>query len=689
MEEISKEKRRFLHSIGIDIDNLPPEFEKRNNEMGAILTDEEMDFLDYEGMAGTFTKEFSLKDLVGTNHSSYADKSWIEAFLLSKRGDATVEEYFKNPEYYSIGLKQLDQSNLKHITPIELYERDGQFFIKEGNNRLSLIMMKYLVEMSRAQSDEEKAEIDEKYTFVAQVNPIPQDKDVMHMINMLRYHYGRDIRVKRTSERETEYQYILEIGDKKVQINSKEELEQFIINRYKIQEAKTVQELSERLGDVVSDGIQLQFDEDKKRILNKMFPNLHQFKDAFVKLRSLNLEGKLYEGIDLNNINYIEIASKAIELVEREERRRIEEQQRREKEQEEKRSAEAEAESKRRSEQIKKDMVVNLKKESIAQQTQAIPDSVETTYSELKQEEIKFSRLATKLGLTYSITKTDDTNIYSSINQMKSNMQRIGEQIQKVDNLEKLDKVSGVLQELEALAQDGTIKTQYSTELKEIFEKSFDAKVQDLIKQSKMSRLQEERGQVENEKVSIFGKILGKGKLKQAKLDNIDLKIKLLMSETHDEKGSYSLEDSLSDLYTYSHCELGKKLTPEMQQFLMEIKADSQLKQMIDQQSLEMQYKQKVSDRENAGQLIPIDENRKLSNRQQINMLQLQNNDMSRQIQNNRAKTVTRQNNLSSIAIKSNSALNRFQNIVNEIKRSTQIQENERIEPQSAIEQGS
>ena len=229
-----------------------------------------------------------------------------------------------------------------------------------------------------------------------------------------------------------------------------------------------------------------------------------------------------------------------------------------------------------------------MKREHIEQQTTSIPDSVENTYNELKQEEIKFSGLANKLGLTYSITRTDDTNIYSSIQQIKSNMQRISGQIMKVDDPAKLDKVSGILQELDSLAQDGTIKSEHSAELRETFERSFDSKVQDLIKSSKLSMLEQERGQVEQEKISIIGKLLGKGKLKQAKLDNIDLKMKLLMTEPTSDKMSYSLEDSLSDLYTYSHCELGKKLTPEMQQFLAVIKTDPQLKEMIDQQGLKL-----------------------------------------------------------------------------------------------------
>lgn len=683
MQEISKEKKKFLESIGIDINNLPPEFARHSDTMESTFSEEEIAFLNRENLTGRYIKTFCLKDLVGTIHPDYTDKTWLEAFLSSKRGDNAVEEYFKNPEYYSRDLKQLDQSDLRHETPIELYESDGKFFINGGNNRLSLIMMKYLADMSKAQSDEERAKIDEDYTFVAEVQPTPEDKDVMYMINMLRENYGENAHIKRTARDDKSCEYVIETGDGVIKISSKEELEQALKDTYQLSKVKSLDELKDNIAHLVQDGFvyNARQDQNRGRILNEMFPNLQQFEESIIKLRQYGIEDRLYNEIDLQNIDFSELSNRAIELAEKEENIRQEEQQRKaqEKEQKEKARQEARAkseqESKIKSEKRKKDVAVALKKQHIDDETHSIPDSVETTYYELKQEEIKFSSLARKLGLDYSITKTDDTNIRSSIEQIKSNMQRIGEQVQRIDDPTKLDKVSGILSELENLTQDGSITKEHSTMLRETFEKSFDSKVQDLIRNSKLSMLEQERGQVESEKISLIGRIMGKGRLKQAKLDNIDLKRQLLMTDGKEEKGTYSLEDSLSDLYTYSHCELGRKLTPEMQQFLVVLKADPQLKQMINQQSLRLQYEQKVNDRQNAGQLVPIDENKRVSNRHQANILQVQNSEMNRQIQNNRARTVTKQNNLSSISVNADSPLNRFQNILNEINLSTQTRE--------------
>ena len=112
-----------------------------------------------------------------------------------------------------------------------------------------------------------------------------------------------------------------------------------------------------------------------------------------------------------------------------------------------------------------------------------------------------------------------------------------------------------------------------------------------------------------------------------------------------------------------------------MKEFLSVVKTDPQLGQMIDQQQLKQQFNDKVNNRQTEVQLVPIDNDRRISNRHMADMLQLQNNEMSRQIQNNRATTITRQNDLSSFSINKNSALNRFQNMVNEINLSTQTRE--------------
>ena len=683
MADISNEKRKFLESIGIDVNNLPPEFNRHSDDIRDTFTREEIDFLERESLTGRYQKRFCLKDLIGTVHPDYEDRTWFEAFLKSKRGDSIVEEYFRNPEYYSRDLKQFDQSSTRQETPLELLECDGKFFINGGNNRLSLIMMKYLAELSRAQTEEERAKIDELYTFVADVQPIPEDKGIMHLINIIRDFGNKDIEVRRTAEKASECKYEIKVNGQRIQINSKEDLEDYVKNRYNINNSQSIEQLKEGLANLISDGIMYENDADKTRILNSLFMNFESFRKNYIKIRGLGMEQHLFEEVDIKNINYDKLSAKAASLVKQEEARKEEEKKQKEKdEQEAKIKKEREAKEK-----LNKQIKVTLKKDEIRNKGQNIPNRLEITYYQLKEEEIRYRGLAKKLGLSYTQAKIDDMNIQSSINLIKSNIQSIINQVQKVDDLEKLDKVIGVFSELEYLAQDGTITIEYTQMLKENFTKRFDTRVQNLIKKSKISKLEMERAQIESEKITIIGRILGKERLKQAKLENIDIRKKLMMFEEKEDKLEYSIEDSLSELYAYSQCELDKKLTPEMQEFLKEVERDVQLKQMIDEKRLKEYIEQKLSERQIGRQLVPS-ENSKLSNRQRANTIQNQNNDMNRQIQSNRIRNLTKQNSFESITMNKTAAVVKFHSIVDEIRNSTQIRDNEeqqKSEPTSQI----
>ena len=210
--------------------------------------------------------------------------------------------------------------------------------------------------------------------------------------------------------------------------------------------------------------------------------------------------------VDLNNVDYSEIADRVAQLVEKEELRKQEEERIKMQESEEK------------SEKTTEKVATHIMREHIENKILDMPKNVERTYTQLKEEEFKFSNLAQKLGLTYKITSVDDINIYANIEQIKSNMMTINKRIESISDSAKLGKVSEALQELETLTQDVTIKSEYGAELKEIFQKSFDNKVQVMIKSSKLARLEQQRTQLESEKISIIGRLLGKGKLKQAKL---------------------------------------------------------------------------------------------------------------------------------------------------------------------------
>lgn len=302
---------------------------------------------------------------------------------------------------------------------------------------------------------------------------------------------------------------------------------------------------------------------------------------------------------------------------------------------------------------------------------ETISNIIETSYNELKQEENKILEVAKKIGLNYSVRKIENTEIHSIINQIKE----ISREIQKENEIENIENVNSKIEEIEIIIQEGKIKTEYVTEMQEKFAKSVDKKIQEIIKKSKLTKLEEEKKQVENEKVSLIGKITGKGKLKEIKLNNIDLKIQTIMLEKVKDKTEITLEESVSDLYTYSEYELGKQVTTEIKQFIELINEEPYLKEVINMEKVKMQTAKKINEKQSQWYLIPIDSKKKTRKRQQIEILQIQNNEMRRQILNNRAKTVTKQNDLSVVEI-SNKTLNRLRNIVSELNLVFELNKN-------------
>ena len=163
---------------------------------------------------------------------------------------------------------------------------------------------------------------------------------------------------------------------------------------------------------------------------------------------------------------------------------------------------------------------IETSKKKILEKSQKIIEQLETLYNEMRQEEEKILEVAEKLEMDYTITRIENIDIYPRIKQVKENLQRIEQQIQENNNLENINRKINTLDEIESKLKDLKIKEDYIFELKWTFEKSFEIRVQELIKNTKVLKLEEEKEKIENEKVSIFGNILGKSKLKQTKLDN-------------------------------------------------------------------------------------------------------------------------------------------------------------------------
>ena len=184
--------------------------------------------------------------------------------------------------------------------------------------------------------------------------------------------------------------------------------------------------------------------------------------------------------------------------------------------------------------------------------------------------------------------------------------------------------------------------------------------------------------EVEKEKCSFFSKLLGKAKLKQAKLDNINLKKQLVLSEAqYEDKVCYSLESALSDAYAYVQIEDSNVVTAELNTFLKNIESNLQTRELIDQDKVERKVHEKLSQTRNLPQLSLSNEKRRLFSKTQINLMEEKNNELKRVIQINRANSLKMQNTgmIPIIGnIKSTKSLDKFYSNLNEIDLSLKYQ---------------
>lgn len=690
MQKISLQKRSFFNSIGLDLNNLPQELQIKTYNMDKKLPNEDLNFLNSETLTKVEQKHFRLKNLIGTNNSNYDNKTWIEILIDNDKSDKIIKQYFKNPNYYFKELRKLDQSDLNHNNSIELYEDNGKFFVKDGISRLSLMMTKYLLEMSRAKTKEERILINKQYIFAANVRAIPKDRDIIYLINMILDIYGTKLKVEKISNSET-YNYNIIYGDKIIEIKSKNELENFVKNSYLPKEYKSTEKLKNKILNLTKIGLKYKNTEDNEEellVMGKIFPNYEVFIKYYKKIQKYSLEDKLYEKLDLNNITYEQILKKIIKIVKQEENDMKEKNIKKLKAEPKnaskkvvtKENLKSENKSKETELKTQKNKQNELEKEKqlANEQITSIIENIEMTYYKLRTEESKIVDLANGANIVLNIDRINDDNINSNINPIKECSIKLKKKINITEDITTLKNLNELLKDLKKLSNDSNISINYSEEMKSIFDKCFNKTIHKLITDSKLKKLESQRIEIEKEKCSFFSKLIGKAKLKQAKLDNINLKKQLILSESQfADKLYYYIEDGLSDIYAYLKNEEDESCLIEIREFLRNIESNIQIKKLIDQNKLSKQIKEKVEQQRNLPQLVLSKEKRRLFSKAQINLMEEKNNELKRVIQITRANSLKKQNTgMIPILgnIKSTKSLNKFYNNLNEINISLKYQ---------------
>lgn len=655
MEKISLQKKSFFNSIGLDVSNIPAELKLKSTSIQNSLPKEDIEFLKNNGLTVQGQKYFRLRNLVGTNKQAYNNKTWLEIFIDNEKSDEIIKQYFKNPNYYFKDLRKIDPLERNRDNNIELYEDNGKIFIIDGISRLSLMMVKYLLEMSRASSKEERALINKQYIFSANVKSIPKDRDIIYLVMMLENIYGSKLKVSRDNPSE-EYSLILTYGEKVMHLKTKDELEKFIKNSYLPREHKSEDKLKTRINNLAKIGLEFEEDSDNDEIflvMGKIFPNYEIFVKYYKKMLGYKIEDKLYSSINLSDVTYEQVLKLLINLIKQEEsnmKKKIEDTKKVSVGAKEKKSEGVKTKNTKNVSKTEENKVVDVKdldnvKKKVKDSVELINNSIEMMYYKFKTEESKMFELANQSTIALNIDRISDDTVNSSISSIKSVFLELENSITDDKDEAKLKNINDYIKSMKKNHLNESMISEYKEEMLRIYSACLNKHVQRIITDSKLEKLDIQREEIEKEKCSFFSKIIGKAKLKQAKLDNINLKRQLILSESqYADKLHYYVEDGLSDLYAYMKNEEEERCLVEAKSFIRLIESNMQVQNYIDNAKLNKQIKEKVEKKRNLPQLALSKEKRRLFSKAQINLMEEKNNELKRVIQITRANSLKQQN---------------------------------------------
>lgn len=175
IEKLTPNRKKFFEELGILKDEDLPKsfFEKIESYEGNFGVGEQFCLNDYY-IAFCKKATFSIKDVVGTNHQRYENKTWLEAFMDLDRGEEILELYFRNPKYYD-DLKDPQNCDMGFAY------KDGKYYIFDhaggGNNRMIIMKIKYLALLNKENCDIEKLNSQFSYVGNVRVSPSKETAD--------------------------------------------------------------------------------------------------------------------------------------------------------------------------------------------------------------------------------------------------------------------------------------------------------------------------------------------------------------------------------------------------------------------------------------------------------------------------------------------------------------------------------
>ena len=256
---------------------------------------------------------------------------------------------------------------------------------------------------------------------------------------------------------------------------------------------------------------------------------------------------------------------------------------------------------------------------SINQNANSVSQNARETYLYAQEKENAIIKLAKYLGLDYASSGIDRTHISTIINQLENKSETMIQGMYKVTDSEKLEDTRRGVEGIEDLVSQAceTTKNTYTEELQDEFISSYEAKIQQLITDSKIQKLYFEQLELSSQRVSIIGKLLGKEKLREAMLDNLNKKMELQELRTY----ARGFRD-------FSGTEEKGIMTPEIEKFIKLLESKPELSDMAKKAK---EIFERVIEQENQNtQLVP--QSSKLSVRKQLKSVEQENEMLSNEI---------------------------------------------------------
>ncbi|MBP3707474.1 MAG: hypothetical protein J6J36_02550 [Clostridia bacterium] len=364
------------------------------------------------------------------------------------------------------------------------------------------------------------------------------------------------------------------------------------------------------------------------------------------------------------------------------EQEQLKKQQQEEEEAQRRKIAEEEDKAREKAQQEKAEAEMRLVKQieqtiSVGNQ---IPQDLINTYNLMHSNQKFYEDLVSRFKMDCNIEPLDSNGAASYIQSINENIKSVNIRVTEITDSSKVDVVSGIYDELSSMSKDKSVVIENNRELKSMFTQSFDMKIQQLIKEDKLKQLEQELESVKSEKVSFFGFLSGKKKLKEERLANIMLRKQLLYGEKYEFRNQTTLEDSLSNLYMHIWEQHGGKVPDDMVQFFDVIQTEDFSKICNNEEVKRMfvqKREQKESENLQTGAIVTESQNKKVSARAQARQYMEQNQKLQGKV--NEVTLNKRQSDIEYVAYvpPANSVhVQKFNNLLKEVSQSVQVNQN-------------